>query len=337
MRLKVFTLIFILGWCGIFLSQKIDLSTADIGRHIANGRVLVEAPLAEKQALLHTNFFSYTMPDAPFVNHHWASGVIFYVVEKVLGFTGLSMLYVLASLAAILLFWNVARHLSNLQLLHCIIFRYYPLLVSRAEVRPEVFSLLLSGVFINILYFRKYVWVLPFLMMFWVNLHIGFIFGFLILGSFILTDFKNLYKIGIVTVLLSLVNPFGYKVLLYPFLIFRDYGYRIVENQSISFLENLGFGVGQHFLLFKIIAVAVIVSVIMLAYRRIKIPISIFLPTIITLVMAYLGIRHFPIFGLFALVFLSYSVSKLIIPKLSTEVVGAASAIAIVLSIVFGI
>ena len=174
-------------------------------------------------------------------------------------------------------------------------------------------------------------------MMFWVNLHIGFIFGFLILGSFILTDFKNLYKIGIVTVLLSLVNPFGYKVLLYPFLIFRDYGYRIVENQSISFLENLGFGVGQHFLLFKIIAVAVIVSVIMLAYRRIKIPISIFLPTIITLVMAYLGIRHFPIFGLFALVFLSYSVSKLIIPKLSTEVVGAASAIAIVLSIVFGI
>src|SRR3989338_660358 len=97
MRLKIFALIFVIVWCGIFLSEKINLPTADIGRHIANGEVLAEAPFAEKQALLNTNFFSYTMPDKEFTNHHWASGVIFYFIEKIFGFTGLSIFYTLAS------------------------------------------------------------------------------------------------------------------------------------------------------------------------------------------------------------------------------------------------
>ena len=336
MRLKVLTLIFILGWCVIFLSQKIDLSTADIGRHIANGQILVEASRAEKLALLHTNFFSYTMPDAEFVNHHWASGVIFYIVEKFSGFTGLSMLYVLASLVSILLFWNVARHLSNFYVASFFIIILTPILVSRAEVRPEVWSYLLSAVFLNILYFRKSIWLLPPLMMLWVNLHIGFVYGFMILASFCLIDFRKFYKVGIVTLLFGLINPFGYKLLLYPFLIFKDYGYKIVENQSISFLENINFGADQHFLLFKIIAVVVIISAILLMYRRIGLQLSIFLPTFVTIIMAYLGIRHFPIFGLFALVFLSYSVSQLIIPKFNRDTLATISVVIIVFSLSFG-
>ncbi|MBI1974655.1 MAG: hypothetical protein HYS51_02315 [Candidatus Zambryskibacteria bacterium] len=336
MRLKALTIIFIILWCGIFLSQKIDLVTADIGRHITNGKILVEAPLAAKLALLHTNFYSYTMPDAPFVNHHWASGVIFYFIHKLFGFTGLSVFYVLGSLGAIFLFWNVARKLSSFYIASFFTIVLAPILVSRAEVRPEVFSLLLSGVFLNILFFRKYIWALPILMMLWVNLHIGFIFGFMILGSFCLEDFKKFYKITIVSAILALINPFGYKILLYPFLIFKDYGYRIVENQSVRFLENIGFTAGEHFLLFKIIAGATLISLGLLLYKCTKPPISILLPTLATLSMAYLGIRHFPIFGLFALVFLSYAY-QLFFSKIGRDIVLGSSILIIVLLVSFGL
>lgn len=337
MRLKVVAITFIIFWCGIFLSQKINLVTADIGRHIANGKVLVEAPLAEKLALLHTNFFSYTMPEAPFVNHHWASGVIFYFTEKLFGFTGLSLLYVFASLLSILLFWNVARSVSSFYTASFFTIILAPILVSRVEVRPEVFSLFLSGVFLNLLYFRKWLWLIPVLTILWVNLHIGFIFGFLILGSFFLEDYKKFWKVSVVSALAGLINPFGYKLLIYPFLIFKDYGYKIVENQSISFLENIGFGAGQHFLLFKIVAALVIVSTALLLHKKLKINFSIFVPTLATGIMAYLGIRHFPVFALFALIFLSYSAYKLLIPKFSYETVAGISVIALVFSISFGL
>ena len=336
MRLKIFALIFVIVWCGIFLSEKINLPTADIGRHIANGEVLAEAPFAEKQALLNTNFFSYTMPDKEFTNHHWASGVIFYFIEKIFGFTGLSIFYTLASLAAIILFWNVARLASNPYIASLLAVILTPLLVSRAEIRPEMWSYLLSGIFLNILYFRKNLWLIPPFMMLWVNLHIGFIFGFLILGSFCVEDFKKFAKIALVSLGLSLVNPFGYKIILYPFLIFKDYGYRIVENQSISFLENISFTEGQHFLLFKIIAGAILISALLMFYRRIKIPISMLAPTLVTGILAYFGIRNFPIFGLFAMVFLSFSFWQLLIPKFSRHAIIAGSIIALIFSLSFG-
>lgn len=330
---KVFILLFLILWSGIFLSKKIDLITADLGRHITNGKVLVEAPFAEKLALLKTNFFSYTMPEAPFVNHHWASGIIFYFVHEISGFIGLSFFHILISIAAILLFWNMARSLSNFYIASIITIVLAPLLASRAEVRPEAFGYLLSGIFLNLLFFRKWLWLIPPLMMLWINLHISFIFGFLILGSFCLADFRRFWKVALASLILSLINPFGYKLLIYPFLIFQNYGYRIVENQSIAFLENIGFHANKHFALFKITAGAAAVSVLTLLYKRIKIPLAITLPTVATAVLAYFGIRHFPIFGLFALVFLSYSVYELLVPGLSQDILTAIVAIALVISI----
>ena len=307
MRLKVLTLIFIFWWCGLFLSQKINLATADLGRHIKNGEILVHATWAEKSEVLKTNFYSYTTPQTEFVNHHWLSGVIFYAVERSFGFSGLSLLYVLGSVLAVLLFFNVARHVSSFYTAAFVAIILTPLLVSRAEVRPEMWSYLLPGVFLNLLYFRKHLWAIPILMMFWVNLHIGFIFGFLVLGSFILEDYKKFWKVTLASVLLGLVNPFGYKMFLYPFLIFENYGYKIVENQSIHFLENLGFGAGEPFMLYKIAAAAVLVSVATLIYKKVKIPLSIIIPTVATGVLAYLGIDTFQ-----ALRFLRYLSSRML-------------------------
>jgi hypothetical protein len=66
-------------------ARLIDLSTADLGRHLANGRWVLE-----NHDVLYTNFYSDTHPHAPFVNHHWLSGLIFYGVHFLSGFMGLS-------------------------------------------------------------------------------------------------------------------------------------------------------------------------------------------------------------------------------------------------------
>jgi hypothetical protein len=72
--------------CALPLLQKTDLTLGDLGRHIKNGDVMLHRTAAERQALLHTNFYSYALREYPFINHRWFSGVLFYGIWKVSGF-----------------------------------------------------------------------------------------------------------------------------------------------------------------------------------------------------------------------------------------------------------
>lgn len=87
--LKTAGWIFILLWYGFFLARKTDLTTQDIGRHLKNG----EQVFAAGSAVLKTNFYSYTHPEFSVINHHWGSGLIFYGIERVAGFSGLALFF----------------------------------------------------------------------------------------------------------------------------------------------------------------------------------------------------------------------------------------------------
>jgi hypothetical protein len=80
-----FLLFLLLVLYGYLLAQKINLATADLGRHLKNGELFFK-----EQTIPKTNLYSYTYPNYPFVNHHWGSGVIFYLVKIIFGFRGLS-------------------------------------------------------------------------------------------------------------------------------------------------------------------------------------------------------------------------------------------------------
>src|SRR3989344_2875124 len=69
----------------LFSVEKINLVTADIGRHIKNGEIFLHSGEfgISKSEILHTNLFSYTYPDFSFINHHWGSGVIAYLIYSV--------------------------------------------------------------------------------------------------------------------------------------------------------------------------------------------------------------------------------------------------------------
>lgn len=330
--IKIVLFALLLFWAGIFLSHKIDLTTADLGRHIQNGNILVNGTAAERLGILKTNYYSYTMPEKEFVNHHWLSGVYYYLVQTSFGFTGQSALYVLFALGSSALFFDIARRKSNFWIAFAIGIIVLPLFVKRAEVRPEVFTSFLVSAFFWILSTRlvikkdKWIFILPVLMLLWVNLHIGFVFGFLVLGAFGLEQlilflrrrqnyFTRIFIVSVLSLIAACINPHFINGLLYPLNIFKDYGYLIVENQSIGFLENLDFSQGQHFILYRIIVLILVFSVVAAGirnWRKINIPFIIL--ALISGVMAYTGIRSFPLFALFAIPAISYHL-YLLTPK----------------------
>jgi hypothetical protein len=223
----------------------------DLGRHFLTGKIILETHIVPK-----TNLFSYTNPNFLFINHHWLSEVILYSVYNLVGYNGLLIFSTLIIFSAFaLLFFSAYKKVALVTL--CISsFLFFGVLFERTDIRPEIFSALFLSLFIVILYKNraqstKLIYLLPFIELLWVNMHIYFPIGIAVLGLFfieeILTHRKNLnnkhtillFFILFFSTLFTLINPNGLSGALYPFHVFDNYGYAIEENQNIFFLLQL--------------------------------------------------------------------------------------------------
>ena len=246
-RITVFFSLLLLT--GLLFTQKINLTTADIGRHIKNGAIFVQ-----KGEILNTNYYSYTQPDYHVINHHGGSGVLFYYVWLFFGFKGLSIFYTGLFLITFCLFFYLARAYSTFAWAYVFSVLSVPLVVSRFEIRPEGFSYFFLGLFLLILYkirqgdlSPRWLWVLPALQVLWVNIHIFFFLGPLLV-FFFLADFwlnrestplvKSFQTLFVILILTCFINPFGFEGALVPLTIFKEYGYRLAENQSVIFMQK---------------------------------------------------------------------------------------------------
>ncbi|MDP3935039.1 MAG: hypothetical protein Q8Q46_02405 [Candidatus Giovannonibacteria bacterium] len=294
---KIAVLILLLAWYGAFLFHKIDLTTSDLGRHIKNG----EEILSGHFQVLNSNYYSYTEPDATFINHHWLSGVVFYLIWKFLGFSGLHLFFIALSLITFWLFFDLAKKVSSYVLAIPTALLLIPLIAERVEARPEVFSYLFSGIFLWLLWQKRGLWVLPILMLFWVNLHIYFFAGLLLIFILMLWE-KDLWKVFLASSAAIFINPFGLRVIALPFTLFQNYGYKIIENQSVRFLDNLGFIQNPNLFWFKIAAALFILSFLAAALKNGFGPSwALSAPAAIFGIASAFAIRNFTVFGLFAL------------------------------------
>lgn len=322
---------------GLFLTHKIDLVTADLGRHIKNGEVLLE-----DTSILERNFYSYTNPDFEVLNHHWGSGFLLYATHRTFGFSGVQLLFTAISLGALAVFVATSRIYAGWDMIGCAALAALPLLAERTEIRPEVLSYLFAGLFFLILclyreshksgvspsdlppkydrtYMVKAVWLLPLIEVLWVNSHIYFILGPLLIGAFIVelvvsrrAELKRLLLVLFATVGATLVNPFGYRALMETLTIFQNYGYRLAENQSVVFMQQ--HGGSPNLILFEIAfgTLAVILTIVFIRNRK-ALRISHLLVAFGTSLMAWLAIRNISLFGLF-LIPLAASLLESLIP-----------------------
>lgn len=312
--LSVLIPILLLAFYGIFLTHKISLVTADLGRHIKNGEMVLE-----NAKVLTTSFYSYTHTDFPVPNHHWGSGVIFYGLWEFFGLAGVELFFIIVSLGALWLFFVVAKKRASIGVAALVSIPAVFLLAQRTEIRPEAISYFFAALFFFLLVrfrdqsdnpkFLRALYFLPLVEILWVNIHIYYILGPIVLGTFLVESFfrnraisKKLFQILIFVFLATLVSPFGIYGVIEVFTIFNNYGYPLVENQSVWFLEAFS---GSHIdlLLFKIVFALTVASFLVpLCQKRWRdVEISSVLFTLGFGAMAWLAVRNFALFGFFTI------------------------------------
>ncbi len=250
-----FFLISLFFYLILFFLKPINLFTADLGRHIINGREIVSV-LGHRSLVFDTNYFSYTQSDFPFLNHHWLFGVGAWLVYKTGGFVSLQLINAVFKSIAVVVFMaglvKLTKPKPKLTALVLTTFLALPLLTFRVEVRPETLSFLFTSlVYILLLAFwldrLRWCWLVLItlgLQLIWVNSHIFFFFSFVLVGAFWLASVmfkfwlktKQLTILGALLVGVSLVNPFSWRLLIFPTQILENYGYMIAENQSVWFM-----------------------------------------------------------------------------------------------------
>lgn len=327
--LAALVVVLLFSFYGVFLTHKINLVTADLGRHLKNGEVFMQTG-----HIVATNFYSYTNPDFPTLNHHWGSGILFYLTSRLGGFVAVQLLFIAVNMAALALFLSVAAQLVGLGIAALLAIPVIPLLAERTEVRPEALTSLFAALFFWLLvrFWRdeqkwKGLWFLPVLMLLWANTHIYFFLGFAIIGTFLVeyllqrqwTRLKRLSLVFGTALCASFINPFWIYGVLAPFAIFKNYGYDLVENKSLFFLERMMMR-NPNFTILKIVLGLLLLSFLIAAIKRYKaIPVSFVLLAIGLSAMAWFAIRNFALFGLFALPLLACNIS-LIFPVDRTTV-----------------
>lgn len=258
----LFTISIIAGFTLLALLSihSFDSINNDIGRHIKLGEIIWQT-----KNVPATNLFSFTEPDHRFINHHWLSEVLFYFWYLLVGLKGLIVFKtVIILISFLILFLTLQKIISfnknsdKNRLIYPIagfVFLLFVFIFSeRTEVRPEIFSFLLFSTFLSVLLREKYIgrtwiiWILPALELLWVNLHIYFFVGPLMMLFFVLDDFfnnpsrsrrKEPMILLALTGLAMLVNPNGLVGALYPLNVFNEYGYNVAENQSPFVLARL--------------------------------------------------------------------------------------------------
>src|SRR3989344_3851341 len=232
--------------------HEITAINQDLGRHILLGKIIVQT-----RVIPNTNLLSYTYPDYQFINHHWLSEVVFYGFSQLVGLSGLLLFtsFVATGAFALVAFTSMKKF-GIVPTLFVSAF-YLPILFERTDLRPEIFSFLFVTLFVTILFQNKeqptrWLYVLIPLLLLWVNMHIYFLIGVLLIGLFLIDEgiayiqkkspnkrFFPLLITFCVSLFATLCNPYGLTGALYPFIVLQQYGYAIEENQHILFLWQL--------------------------------------------------------------------------------------------------
>lgn len=285
------------------------LGDADTGYHIRAGEYILKTFTIPKQDL-----FSFISPTLPWTSHEWLSEVIMALVHRAFGLTGIVLFFsFIISFVYYLLYRIIKTDEDNIILTVFIVLLVLVCSQIHWLARPHIFSMLIMVVWYYILdeyqYKQKnYLYLLPPIMLLWVNLHGGFLAGFILIGIYLFGNVlkfitsqgadkdihrKKVKHLGLITVIclfVSLINPFGYKILLFPFKLVSNKFImdHVVEFMSPNFHEPSPF----KYYLFLLI--------IILAFSKVKINlIELFLILMFTN-MSLISVRYIPLFSIIA-------------------------------------
>ena len=205
-----------------FLAGLATVGDPDSGWHLATGRWV-----AQHHHVFSTDVFSYTVPGAPAI-YPAGGGLILYGIYLLGGFTLLSWLSASACVATVAL---LLRRGSPVTAAIAIV--AVPFIAFRTAPRSELFAVVLFAAYLSLLWQnyqtgRAPLWLLPVLMVVWVNVHPSFFSGLGLLVAFAGLEVLELPFAGsrrdqslqrlkreipwfLATAASTLINPWGWR------------------------------------------------------------------------------------------------------------------------------
>jgi hypothetical protein len=228
------------------------------------------------------------------------------------------------SMVTFLIFINVATKYSSFAIAAPIAVIVLPILITRHEVRPELFSYFCSGLFLQVLWGYKYgklgfrwLFLLPILELLWVNLHIYFFLGVILIGIYLFESLvvylthnkqqntrdqiKGLALVLPLTILAACLNPAGIVGAIYPFLILNEYGMPVIENYSVGAILRAGYNFLPLIYFLIILGLVGLSWVYAVIKNRSSLSLGNFLLSAFVFAMAWSAIRNFALFAYFSL------------------------------------
>ncbi len=222
-KLFLFFLIFLVFWLkGSFFLDP------DFGWHIALGEYI------QKYGIPYTDPFSYTMSDYPFVDHEWLTNIFLSKIYPLLKMSGLSILYTLLVFFTIYLSINTTFPNQKVKIdkekqvkyfnpfKFFIFFLALGVLLPFFGVRPQVQSWLLLAIILKFVsdlkIWKRAKFILPLIILVWVNLHGSFAIGIFTLFLVLFLRFfrkgkiekEDLYVFGM-CLLATFINPYKHR------------------------------------------------------------------------------------------------------------------------------
>jgi len=247
MAKKINFILFAITLAGLTISATVifqmKISDTDLWLHLKTGEYICSNKTIPKE-----DIFSFTREHKPWIDHEWLFQTACYFIYKNFSFDGLlflkSLIFMSAFFILLIGVYDKFMRLPSLALL----FLFIGTTLNRITLRPGLFSLLFIIIFLTILYKKRdnpfFLFILPVLQVFWVNIHGYFFLGLLVLSIFWIEEIisKKSSRRGILSpigaafflsVIATFVNPYFLKGALYPFFIFRD----IITGKSKELFE----------------------------------------------------------------------------------------------------
>lgn len=304
----------------LVLALVVPLSDPDYFWHLKTGEYIFS-----HRALPAGDLFSFTRFGQPWILHEWLFEVVLYTVFKFSGPLGVKFMTSLFAISALGLTFSLMRKItqSPATAWFLVLVALIPF-AGAISPRPQLVSFVCFAIFLHILLSFKYysksrgLWLMPLLMVVWVNAHGGFIVGIAFTAMFTATEWithwndetrtpeqrRRLVRLSIValaTAVASAINPGWLEHWLYPFQVLQMAANdRIQEWQSPNFHTV---GPRAYLLLVLFLMVAYM-------YAEPKADVTELLLPGCLLASGFIAVRHVPLAVLGLLPFLARALSR---------------------------
>ncbi len=171
-----------IAFMGVFAMAARVVVDTDLYWHLAAGRYILQTGIPPADP------FSATMTGKPWVDIYWLAQIGLYSIYNWLGLNGLMLLVAIIVVTAMIFVW---KQLSGGVWLRAGVLILTAVATSEVwTARPHLLTFLFVAILGYVLYLYKWqkidrLWIIPLLFVVWVNMHGGYIAGFMLIGAMI--------------------------------------------------------------------------------------------------------------------------------------------------------